>query len=208
MAMRTRFAVITAVIVLLIVIGGGYYLFSRSKFSPTTYKTPESTQTTSVFTSIQEALSKSLSVQCAYTDNSGKKVVAYIKNGMVRSDITDTKDQTQSGSVILKDKKIYYWNAQKIGFMMAMPEVSVTPSVTVTQQQNTGENTLQSLEQYKQYCHVATVADTVFVIPTDVKFTDTSKIMQMMPTGVPTGNTNAQQQMEQYMQQYHITPQQ
>jgi hypothetical protein len=90
--------------------------------------------------------------------------------------------------------------------MMAMPEISVTPPTGSTGSTNKAQNTLQTLEQYRQYCHSATVADSMFVPPSDIKFTDETQLMQKTSvTGSPSG---ASGNYQQYMQQYHITPQQ
>lgn len=193
--------IIIAVLIILLAGGGYFYAMNRAKTMTTTPVLP--TKAASAFTSIQDALTKSLSLKCDYTYNT-IHTVAYIKNGMVRSDVVDTKDASLSGSVIIKDKKIYYWNAQKVGFMMAMPEISVTPSISPAV--NSGQSALQNLEKYKNSCKVAAVGDDLFVLPSDITFTDQTQMMRLQPTG--TSGTNYQQQAQQYMQQYHITPQQ
>ena len=207
--MNKKLAIVIAVFVLLIILGGGYLLLHKSSSSKPESAQSIPTQSKTVFNSITDALMKNLSLKCDYTTGT-VHTIAYIKNGMVRSDVTDSKDTTMSGSVIIKDKKIYYWTAQKIGFMMVMPEISVTPPAGSTGSSDKGQNTLQNLEQYRQYCHVATVADGLFVSPADIKFTDETQMMQKVSVTVgPTGASgNYQQQVQQYMQQYHITPQQ
>lgn len=207
--MNKKILLILVFVILLLLLGG--YIFVRaSKKSATNYGAAQPTKSASVFSSIADALTKNLSLQCDYSTDT-MHTIAYIKNGMVRSDVTDTKDPSLSGSVIMRDKKIYYWNAQKMGFMMAMPEVTVTPPTgSATSSGQNGQNTLQNLEQYKNSCHTATVADGMFTLPSDVKFTDQTQMMRMIPTGAApttTSGNSYQQQAQQYMQQYHITPQ-
>lgn len=198
--MMKRIGILVGILLLFALAGGGYYFAMKAEKSMLSGKTPTPTKSKeTVFGSIQEALAKSLSLTCDYTYNT-MHTVAYIKKGMVRADVVDTKDASLSGSVIMKDKKIYYWNAKKTGFMMALPEASSTSSAGSNTDQS-GQNTLQNLEKFKQYCKTATVADNEFVIPTDVKFTDETQTLKVAPTG-----TNYQQQMQQYMQQYHISP--
>lgn len=202
--MIKRIGILVGILLLLALVGGGYYFAMKAEKSMLSAKNPTPTKSpATVFDSIQEALAKSLSLTCDYTYNT-MHTVAYVKKGMVRADVVDTKDASLSGSVIMKDKKIYYWNAQKTGFMMALPEVNGTPSAG-SQPGQSGQDTLQNLEKFKQYCKAAPVADSEFVIPSDVKFTDETQMMKALPSGSPTG-ANYQQQMQQYMQQYHISP--
>ena len=120
-------------------------------------------------TSIQDALSKSLSLQCAFTDEKGKKTKTYIKAGAVRTDFTGTKPE-DTGSMIMKDKKLYTWtNANKEGFMMTVPDI--TPGQTNIPGSATGDanrsqqatDVLTALDKFKDSCKPATVADNLFV---------------------------------------------
>ncbi|HET9946830.1 MAG TPA: hypothetical protein VFQ63_02090 [Patescibacteria group bacterium] len=209
--MNMKVAVIVGVVILALLGVSGYFLLShnatKSLVNPTQSEKPKEA---SVFNSIQDALTKSLSLKCDYTTGTMHNV-AYIKNGQVRSDFSDSKDQSQSGSVIVKvsDKKVYFWNAQKMGFVFAMPDISkITPGATSagspSGSQNSAQNMVGDLEQYKKYCQSATVDDSLFVVPTDVKFTDQSEMMKAFTTGAPAGGSpgsNAQN-YQQYLQQY------
>jgi hypothetical protein len=73
---------------------------------------------------------------------------------------------------------------------------------------------MQDIEKYKKYCKVASVDDKLFVLPTDVKFTDMSKMMpntMRMPSeipAVPSGMTQEQMKMmqQQMIQKPQSTP--
>lgn len=160
-----------------------YHHFTKQE--PSMAKSPA---TNSIFGSIQEALSKDLTLQCNFTDQSGKQTTSYIKHGQVRADIVSS-DPKQSGSVVVKDKKVYFWNST-IGMMMNLPDeaetagmvkqaTGVTPGAT-----NEGGDMLAALEKYKDHCKPAVVDDSLFTPPANVKFQDLSK---MMPSGAPTG---------------------
>lgn len=121
--------IIIAVVALILILGvGGFLLVGKSKAptqSQTTSAQPTQPTQNNIFTSIKDALSKSISLQCSFTDETGRKITSYIKNGAVRADIVAT-DPKQSGSVIVaKDKKVYFWNGKQ-GFVMVMPSVSPT----------------------------------------------------------------------------------
>jgi len=116
----------------------------------------------------------------------------------------------------MKDGKMHAWDtSKKEGVTMAFDISDVNKNVPQAGQipgQNPGDF-MKELEQYKKYCHSATVADSLFVIPTDIKFTDLTSMMKdaqkMMPSGAavnPSTAAQMQEQMKQFQQKYQ-TPQ-
>lgn len=204
-----KIGIIVGVIIFLLLIGGGLYLFTskRPAMAPATQSAKPTSS--SVFSSIQDALNRSLSLKCTYA-NGDIQTVAYIKNGEIRSDISSSKNPQANGSVLMKvkDKKMYYWNGTQ-GFMMTIPDVTVTPTATTATGSNTNaQNTINDLEKYKQNCQPADVSDSLFVLPTNVTFKDMSEMMKAMPTSMmPTSGANGSTggyaiptQYQQYMQ--------
>lgn len=193
--------IIVAIVIVLILFGlGGFMLLAKNRTAPATSSanTVVSPTSANVFSSIKDALSRSISLQCSFTDETGRKIESSIKNGAVRSDIT-SKIAAESGSVIVKDKKIYFWNS-KGGFIMEMPEISVTPKPgTSGAQAAQGQEVIASLEKYKEFCKPAVVADSLFIPPSDVKFQDVSSVIKnAAPSGgvnVPSVNPTDYQQM-------------
>ena len=154
-----------AAVVLAILGGGAWYFFGK-----------KSTQT-NVVTSIKDSLSKSVSLECDYTDEQGRKTKSYIKNGAIRSDFT-SEDVQESGSVILNDKKLYVWTNKKQGFVSEIPEAATTTEEAVKDQGLSQRDGLMAdLEKYKQQCKPAVVSDSLFTPPADVEFTDYSQLM-------------------------------
>lgn len=200
--------VVAAVILIAI---GGFLLMGQKKITSSVTQNPVPTkqEDKTLFTSIKDALSKSLSLECGFKDEAGRETKSYIKNGAVRADMMGSRPE-ETGSVIIKDKKMYYWTGQT-GFMAEI--LDVTPAVTgaqpntkqgVTEEQNI----MESLEKYKNDCKTAIVADALFTPPTNVKFQDYSQMMKkipnpsgtnMMPSGVPT-------EYQQYMQRASPAP--
>src|SRR5581483_5937980 len=182
--------ILLVVVILLILGGGGYYLYSKQMAKNSS---PAMQQTGGLFGSIKDALSKSLSLQCAFTTEDGTNVVAYMKAGAVRVD-SEAKEAQQSGSYIMKDKKLYFWQkGSKEGTMMESVEPSITPektqevrpTATGSSQENQSDNLLSMLEKFKDKCKPTVVGDDLFTPPSDVKFTDFSKMMPTIPTGQP-----------------------
>jgi len=162
--------VIIGVVVVVLLAGVGYMVMSKSGGSS--------------FTSIQDALTRSLSLECSFTDETGRQTKSYMKGGAVRADFTSSKPE-ESGSVIVKDKKMYSWNAQG-GFMMELPDESDVQTTTEPGAPNQAGNMMESLEKYKESCKPAVVSDSLFTPPSNVNFQDFSKMMPQVPQ-LPTG---------------------
>jgi flagellar basal body-associated protein FliL len=155
---------------------------------------------------VQEGVVNAVSMECTFTDSQGRETKAYIKNGAVRSDYTSPNVQ-ESGSVLLKDKVLYVWTAQKQGFMMNIS--TDTEAVNNLDPQTAPalfqmEEMMKNVNKDKNNCKPATTSDTLFVVPTDVVFTDYSQMKKQLQTisGVPSINpTQMQQLMQQKSQQ-------
>jgi len=163
------------VIVILILAGGAFWYFKGQQMGPQS----------NVITSIKDSLSKSVSLECNYTDEQGRTSKSSIKNGEIRSDYTGKTTQ-ESGSIIVTGKKMYMWTPDKQGFMLDIPQVTETPAAgngATGQGLSQKDNLMSDLEKYKQDCKAAVVSESLFTPPADVKFTDYSQMMQQVPTG-------------------------
>ena len=194
---------IISAVVVVILLGAGYMILGNKKSAPGASQTAAPTTTeSSVISSIKDALAGGQSLQCNYADEDGRTTAAYIKNGMVRADMTASKPE-ESGSVIVKDKKVYFWNAQG-GFMMEMTDEMMEQGEKTAKESTQGQDTIANLEKYKESCKTATVDDSLFTPPANVKFQDmSSMIKNAMPSGtkaMPSGYD--QKQVEELMKQY------
>lgn len=152
------------------------------------------------FTSIKDALSKSVSLECEYKDAAGNSTKSYIKNGAMRADMVAVND-ADSGSVIMKDKKMYFWHGNK-GYMMDVPDPKEGEKVETTDKNSKEDEFLNEMEQYKDQCKASVVSDSLFTPPSDVDFASMS---EMMPSGMPKMDANGQyneEEVNKYMQQY------
>ena len=202
--MNKKIAVVVAIVVLILVIGGALLLAKMQKKSQVAEQnmtmSPKPTQHQNIFSSITDALTKQISLSCDFTTDEGVHITSYIKNGAVRADLAG-KTADQNGSVIIKDKKIYFWNSS-VAMMMDEPQITVTPGAATQSATSQEQNIMNNMEKYKQYCHNAIVSDNEFVPPNDRTFTDASR---MIPSGIPTSGGNIPaipSNYQQYMQQY------
>lgn len=194
-------------LIILIIIAGivGYIVFGKNLMSPKaqdantkTTQVSQAPTTSNVITSIKDALVGSQSLKCEFTDEGGRKTTTYMKSGAIRTDFVAT-DSKQSGSVIMKDKKMYYWSGKQgtiLEFDLSEMKENVTsaPKTPNTTGQSP-EDVIGSLEKFKEFCKPASVDSVLFVPPTDVKFTDMSQVLKNMKvsaTGVPQAMTEEQ----------------
>lgn len=195
----TPLLIIGFIVVLFLIAGGGLFFLNKKNLpqiasETMTHPTATPIPTKAVtFNSIQDALSKSLSLQCNYTDDSGRQITASIKNGAVRADIKAPKAQ-ESGSMVMKDKVIYFWNGDTGTEMTYDPEammahVTVTPSTpkSTSSAKSNGQDVISAMENFKQYCKPAAVSDDIFTPPSTVKFTNLTEMMKQIPSVMPTG---------------------
>ncbi len=194
---------IVIVILALLGVGGYFYLTSRGMMPKAPIGSGNKTGG-GVFTSIKDALSKSLSLKCVYKDEKGIETTTYIKGGAVRIIMQAGSDPNQPNNIIMKDKKMYMWSdTSKTGFVYTLEEPKdVTPFPTVKEEKpedktggNQEESVLETIEKYKDACKSEVVADSMFAVPTDVNFQDMSALQKQLMKGspqAPQGDTNNQ----------------
>jgi len=125
----------------------------------------------SVFESIKDAMSKSLSLQCDYTSGNVKSTV-YIKGKSLRS---ETDSQGSKIYAILKDNKLWSWSDKdKNGIIMDLTDTQNQ----ATGGQKSGDDIIGEVEKYKQNCKQTVVSDSMFNPPSDIKFQDLSQMFK------------------------------
>jgi hypothetical protein len=197
-------------------LGGGYFYLSYRDITPKAPLGLSGNQTGgNVFTSIKDALSKSLSLKCVYKNEEGVETTTYIKGGAVRVMMTSAAaGDEQPDNIIMKNKMMYMWNnTTKTGFSLKLEEPKdLTPFPTVKQDRNAvkkedqQESVLAEIEKYKDACKAEVVSDSMFSVPTDVKFQDMNALQEQMMKKVPqvpqVGNQeDAQKYIQEMMQQ-------
>ncbi len=187
---------IPVVVVLLLLGVGGYVFMNSQKAKPVTMekKTSGSTQQEgNVFTSIRDALAKSLSLKCEYPNPDGKggKVTSYIKNGAVR--VMNMGMNTEGyGHAIMKDSKMWIWSEGKNEGMMLTLNKPEAEKAAAEKKEDQSEQVLEEMEKYKNSCKTEVVADSLFTPPANVRFADLegmmkkagSDMMKQIPTGM------------------------
>ena len=183
---KTIFIIIA--ILLLCLVGGASYIKLKGD-SDNDDSGSKSTESKGIFTSVKDALSKNITLVCEFKDDSGTSVKSYIKNGAVRVSSTTASGSTQSGDIIMKDKKMYMWDLKtKQGFVYDIPDADTSTDSKVgmtSTEVNQSESYLNMIDKYKDSCKAATVEDSYFTPPTDVKFQDMSKYLEDLKKQMP-----------------------
>jgi len=195
---------IVPVLIILVLLGVGGYFYMNSPKAP--IGTANNSGSTNVFTSIKDALSKSLSLKCVYKDEQGIQTTTYIKGGAVRVAMEGVKEKDQPNSIILKDKKMYMWDEiSKTGFTFTMTEPKVTPGKLPETTASKDESVLAQIEKYKDSCKTEVIADSFFTPPVDVKFQDmsafTENLMEQDPDKDQSTGGAQQKALEELMKQ-------
>lgn len=181
------------VLIILLLLGGGY-LYFNSQQAKQAVPGAASTAAGKAFGSIKDALSKSLTLACEYPDDKGNKVTTYIKGGAVRMMGYSSGSEGTSGQALMKDGKMYFWDDKtKEGTIISF-DTEKMKEAAESVKADQGEDFLKGIEQYKDYCKTASVSDSLFAIPTDVKFVDLAE--QMKNSGV-----DVEKMMQQYQQE-------
>lgn len=182
------------VLIILLLLGGGY-LYFNSQQAKQAVPGAASTAAGKAFGSIKDALSKSISLKCEYPDDKGNKVTTYIKAGAVRMMGYSSGSDGTSGQALMKDGKMYFWDDKtKEGTVISFDTEKMKEAAESVKTSNQSEDFLQGIEQYKDYCKTATVSDSLFTVPTDVKFVDLAE--QMKKSGVDIEKLQQQYQQE------------
>jgi len=169
----------------LVLLIAGYFFLSPKKDNTapntvTSENQTETTKTNGVNTSIQDLLSSSVSLRCAYTDSTGDQVVTYIKNGAIRSHSLDPVGK-EEGDAIVKNGMVYVWEKER-GESFKM---TFDPNHDYKQNDDpnsysslSGTDFIKQLENFQSSCIPTTVSDTLFELPPGVSFVDYSVIFE------------------------------
>ncbi len=134
----------------------------------------DNTSQGTVFGSIKDAISKSLSIKCEYKVGEST-TIAYVRGKEMRID-GNWQGQSNS-SVIIKEDKIWSWDNLK-------KEGAIIPINKDEQDQTISEDFIDSLEEQRDFCKVSVYSDSVFTPPEDVSFQDLGDLNNLMVPGI------------------------
>lgn len=161
--------IIVGVVVVILAIGAFFFLRGSSNPLGVGSGSPQDL--------MASALTGSGSVVCEYTDEDGSTVTAYVRNGMVRTNITGGPEG--DGSFLMRDKTVWTWQDSTMqGMMYVIPDVTPVEGEAVESETNMADEVSADLEQYKDSCRSESIPDSVFEVPSGVNFQDYSQMMQ------------------------------
>src|SRR5579872_3913805 len=207
--------IIIIVVVLLLLGGGAFYFFHKSQKSAmqseqTAMMQPQSGQMTTQKKSLFDFFSMGGSQKCTFTDKTtGSSGTVYVSSGKMRGDFQSTNNGKATVSHMINDGKyVYYWSdGVKSGYKMSLDFVKQQAAqVSMAPGNNSSENQTPSqavnMKQQADYsCGAWSEDGSLFIVPTDVTFTDYSTMMQgamhsMTPPAGSDGMTSGQKASE------------
>jgi hypothetical protein len=169
-------AIIALVLVLLALLFGYFFLNKNSKVSN---QSKTSTQVSSGSKSIKDLLSGGVSQKCTFKSDSSEGTV-YTGSSKMRGDFTVTASgQKIVNHMIVDGNTSYMWvDGQKTGYKMSFDMTSDTSISSSPSSASTSEVDTNTKMDYD--CSAWIIDSSVFVTPSDVKFTEFS-----VPTSAP-----------------------
>lgn len=183
--MKNKSLLIGGILVFVGLLIGGYFVMNNPAILSALGFRQQAEQ--AVANTVEKALMGSGSLECSYEDENGTAFTTYVKNGMVRSNVTNDAYPDQSGSIIVKDGTTYMWNDEYA--IMMLQDEDIETEVTQDEVEQSGETIPQfksqkdledEIDQYKANCTKASVSDDMFEPPTDREFVDFNDYIQMM----------------------------
>lgn len=134
-------------------------------------------ETKGAWESIKDAMSKSISLRCEYTDEDGAQSINYIKGKMIRTESSNVKEGEIKAYGIFKGEKAYIWtDNSKQGIIFDLTTFDDDTTMGETKIESV-DDIISELEKNKQNCRNESIPDSYFDIPGDITFTDWSSFM-------------------------------
>jgi hypothetical protein len=169
------------ILVLIALFAGGYFLYSRSnstgKIENSVSNQETSSTSLSQSKSLRDMMAMSTNQECSFNDEGGNSGVVYVGSGKVKGDFTTIANGTSTVSHMYSDgSQMYVWmDGQPTGFKFSldsMNDISTDSKVS-------GNVDVNKKLDYS--CKNWSVNNSVFVLPTNITFSDFSSLM---PSGV------------------------
>jgi hypothetical protein len=195
--MNTKTLLLTGVVAIMILLMGerfvATYMHGKTD-TPNGSNTAVQVDSTGVpketFNAVKDLMAKSMSLECTFTDTTGRDTRTFIKNGSIRADFTGKQPQ-QTGSMIIRNKEMFLWTANKKGFTVMLTDAELNgnptePGQAATQNPLGQQNFLGTLERYKDSCKTASISDDIFQPPADIAFSDFAQFMHTIAPSIGT----------------------
>lgn len=125
-----------------------------------------------IFTSIKDAISKSISLRCEYTDEDGEVTIAHIKGNAIKMESKPKTDQDMVFQGIIRDDKMWVWTkgGEKKGMVIDFKNHKGSPVKMSDTEVTSTEDVIKEIESKKDTCKNAVIADSEFELPKDYQF--------------------------------------
>lgn len=175
--------IVTIVVVILIAAVGGYYFMNRTSETPVTPSDsiPEASisrsSTTTEKTSLKSFMSMGGNQKCEFFDSGNQSGNIYLNSGRMRGDFISKVDNKETTTHMINDgSSVYIWmDDQTSGFkttLESIEQMNQTEGVTGV------SKTVDINKKLDYKCENWSADEAKFIVPADVKFQDTTKMLQ------------------------------
>jgi hypothetical protein len=165
-------------VVLLVVGAGGYYLYTRSEANSSIEAQSTATEQTSPPMSLKALLEANTSQTCVFTDATAQTGTIYMDGGKFRGDFnTQVEGQVTASHMIMDGTNAYFWmDGQVQGYKSSWASIEEVSGETTMGASSDIQSTITQEVDYA--CQPWVVDTSKFSVPTDVKFTDYSEMVE------------------------------
>lgn len=176
---------ILSIIVIVLAIALGLFLLKNQKGQipqvSQTEKNKVNQTSKNIVQGIKDLITSNVSIKCVYEMANGSKVTSYLKGkDKIKSIIESNNGKSEA---IIINGKMYSWDDKtKQGIVMSidnLPQGQKNEKTTVEDP----EKYIDELEKMKAVCQKENFPESIFQLPTDVKFQNMDKIQEMMQGG-------------------------
>lgn len=195
-------------------------------FSACKTQTPQSTapqnekQAMNEFAELSSAIEAGRPVSCVFTKSPENTVMTYMMKGKkIKISGMQVEGQAYQGAMMSDGEYMHTWDeVKKEGVKMKLPaeqdlkDFAKEKGQSVPDLSDETERKTWEDQGYRIDCKEATIADSEFIPPTDIKFTDMSAMMESVNTMMKSGDDGSapnaadqkemQEQINKMMQQY------
>lgn len=183
--MNTKIVGIIAAAVILLLAGGAYFL-SQNKTTTNTNVSPTPTAATNKTSSLLDLLSSGKNQQCTFktvTSKSSTEGAFYIAGNKIRGDIKTTVDGKVQEINLIRDGEINYMWGSSLGNNTGI-KMKISLEEVSKNQQTSGFIDPNNKLDYN--CMPWTTDASLFIPPTNIKFTDMTSLLAPKTTGTQT----------------------
>lgn len=128
-----------------------------------------------VFTTVRDAIAKSIGIKCYYTNEDNEKMLTLIKGDKIYIEAMDGKDKEDGIRGLVLNNKMYIWGSKSSDGMIFNFTNNPDKGEETTMdgsQVNSADDIINKVEENNSTCKAETIDPKMFELPSNVQFKD------------------------------------